>query len=111
MKSDGYATLWEFTVLPARQSEFEAEYGLEGRWVALFRCAPGYLGSELLRDLDHSLRYVTIDRWESADAYHDFRRRFAAEYERLDREFEGWTTREASLGEFVDSDLRAKGAP
>lgn len=111
MKSNGYATLWEFAVLPARQSEFETEYGPEGRWVALFRQAPGYLGSELLRDREHSLRYVTIDRWESADSYHDFRRRFAAEYERLDREFEGWTTREAPLGEFVDSNLRAKGAP
>jgi hypothetical protein len=44
---------------------------------------------------------VTVDRWQSAETYRDFRRRFAAEYERLDREFEGWTLREAPLGELV----------
>jgi heme-degrading monooxygenase HmoA len=99
--SGGYATIWEFTVLPARQAVFEAEYGPAGRWAALFRQAPGYAGSELLRDRMDPRRYVTIDRWESAEAYRDFRRRFAAEYERLDREFESLTAREAPLGEYA----------
>ena len=101
MAAAGYATAWEFSVLPARQADFEKEYGQQGRWVALFRQAPGYLGSELLRDAADPLRYVTIDRWQSAETYRDFRRRFAVEYERLDREFEGWTLREAPLGELV----------
>jgi heme-degrading monooxygenase HmoA len=101
MAPAGYATLWEFSVVPARQAEFESHYGPEGRWAALFRQAPGYLGTELLRDRMDPLRYVTIDRWSSADAWRDFRRRFAAEYERLDREFEGLTTREAPLGEYL----------
>jgi len=103
MAAAGYATLWEFSVLPARQADFEAQYGPAGRWVALFRQAPGYVGSELLRDVADPLRYVTIDRWQSADAYLEFRRRFAAEYERLDREFENWTMREAPLGELADT--------
>ncbi len=96
-----YATLWEFIVLPARQAVFEAEYGPDGRWIALFRQAPGFLGSELLHDRTDPRRYLTIDRWESADSYRDFRRRFAAEYDRLDREFEGLTAREAPLGEYA----------
>ena len=101
MAAGGYATLWEFTVLPAQQAAFESHYGPGGSWAALFRQAPGYLGSELLRDRMDPLRYVTIDRWASADAWRDFRRRFAAEYERLDREFEALTTHEAPLGEYV----------
>lgn len=101
MAAGAYATLWEFTVLPDRQAEFETHYGAGGRWDALFRQAPGYLGTELLRDRMDPLRYVTIDRWASADAYRDFRRRFAAEYERLDREFEHLTAREAPLGEYA----------
>jgi heme-degrading monooxygenase HmoA len=105
--ADGFATLWEFAVLPARQAAFEAEYGPAGRWVALFRRAPGYLGSELLHDRRDPLRYVTIDRWASADAYREFRRRFAVEYERLDREFEGLTAREAPLGEYAPTGATA----
>ena len=96
-----FATLWEFSVPPARRAEFEAQYGPAGRWTALFRQAPGYLGTELLRNRMDPQRYVTIDRWASAEAFRDFRRRFSAEYERLDRELEGLATRESPLGEYV----------
>ena len=101
MAGAGYATLWEFTVTAARQAEFEAHYGPDGTWARLFRLAEGYLGTELLRDRGNSLRYLTIDRWESREAFEAFRRAHGAEYERLDREFEGLTTREAPLGEYA----------
>jgi heme-degrading monooxygenase HmoA len=101
MVSAGFATLWEFTVQAARQAEFERHYGPDGTWARLFRLAPGYLGSELLRDRKDPLRYLTIDRWESREAWQAFRRMHGAEYERLDGEFEGLTTREAPLGEYA----------
>ena len=101
MAGAGYATLWEFIVTAARQAEFEAHYGPDGTWARLFRLADGYLGTELLRDRGNSLRYLTIDRWESREAFEAFRRAHGAEYERLDREFEGLTTREAPLGEYA----------
>jgi heme-degrading monooxygenase HmoA len=101
MAKAGYTTLWEFAVRPERRAEFESHYGPEGGWVRLFRQAPGYLGSELLHDPRDPLRYVTIDRWESREAWRAFRQAFGAEYERLDREFEGLTTRETPLGEYV----------
>ena len=87
--------------LPAKQAEFEAHYGPDGSWARLFRRANGYLGSELLRTARNPLRYLTIDRWASREAWQAFRREYAAEYERLDREFEGLTTREAPLGEYA----------
>ncbi len=99
MSAAGFTTLWEFTVLPARQAEFESHYGPEGDWVRLFRRGTGYLGSELLQDRANPQRYLTIDRWESIEAWRAFRSHFAEDYERLDREFEGLASREAALGE------------
>ena len=104
MAAPGFATLWEFTVKASRQAEFESHYGPDGTWVRLFRKAPGYLGSELLHDRAETLRYVTIDHWASADDWYEFRKRFAADYELLDRDCEGLTTREAPLGEFAPLD-------
>ena len=101
MTGAGYATLWEFMVAAARQAEFEAHYGPDGTWARLFSRADGYLGTELLRDRADPLRYLTIDRWESHGAWQAFHRAHGAEYERLDREFEGLTTREAPLGEYA----------
>ena len=101
MAAAGYVTLWEFAVAPAKLAEFEAHYGPDGTWARLFRRAPGYAGSELLRDRADTLRYLTIDRWESREAWQACRREHATEYERLDRGFEGLTTREAPLGEYA----------
>lgn len=105
MASGGYATLWSFDIRPDRKAEFEFHYGPGGTWVRLFRRAPGYLGSELLCDRSNAHRYVTIDRWESREAWQAFRQQFATDYERLDREFEGLTTAEAPLGEFTPAGI------
>lgn len=98
--SSGYCAIWEFHVLAARQAEFERRYGPEGDWARLFRGAPGFIGLELLRDRGNPLRYLTLDRWASAEAFRAFHERHAAEYAALDRECQGLTEREAQLGEF-----------
>lgn len=57
----------------ARDPEsFEEAYGPGGEWAQFFKSARGYIGSELLRDIEQPGRYVVIDRWESADTYNDF---------------------------------------
>jgi heme-degrading monooxygenase HmoA len=100
MSVRSYVTLWAFSVEPSKQAEFEARYGADGSWVQLFRRADGYLGTELLRDRADATRYLTVDRWQSAEAWRAFQARFAAEYARLDRECEALTTRESPLGEY-----------
>jgi heme-degrading monooxygenase HmoA len=95
-----YLYLWEFQVHPARQAEFERHYGPDGAWVTLFRQAPGYIETLLLRDRTQGLRYVTIDRWESIETYRAFRSKYSLQYAELDRLCEGFTTREVPLGEF-----------
>ena len=52
-------------------------YGPDGEWAKFFRQGAGFIGTELLRDLEESDRYVVIDRWESIEAYN----RFIAEYQ------------------------------
>ena len=53
-------------------SHFEAVYGPEGEWAAFFAGARGYVGTELLRDVEQPGRYLVVDRWESAEAYNTF---------------------------------------
>ncbi len=60
----------------------------------------GYLGTVLLRDRVDPLRFVTIDTWESSQAYSRFRSRFDAQYRELDAHCADFTTSEVALGEF-----------
>jgi len=62
--------------------EFERVYGPDGEWAAFFRRGRGYVGTELLRDVEVPGRYVVVDRWESAGAYNDFAAAHRDEYMR-----------------------------
>ncbi len=65
--------------------EFERAYGADGEWAQFFRQGRGYVGTELLRDVEMPGRYLVIDRWESADAYNAFVAERREEYmERVD---------------------------
>lgn len=97
----GYMCLWEFTVPSQSQAEFERHYGSEGTWVQLFRMAPGFVDTLLLKDRSADGRYVTVDRWESERAYLAFRKDFALPYAQLDQECARLTAAERLLGAFT----------
>jgi heme-degrading monooxygenase HmoA len=97
-----FSLVWEFVVRSDQIAEFENRYGAAGSWVALFRTSPGFLGSSLLRDAENSLRYLIIDRWESAAHHARMHREFAAEYAALDRDCEALTETERCIGTFED---------
>lgn len=92
--------LWSFEVAPGRTGDFESLYGPDGAWARLFARAPGYQGTELLRDTLRPGRYITIDRWTSAAAFTAFQREWKAEYEALDRAGAALTAAETPLGAF-----------
>lgn len=92
------AILWTYRVEPSWAALFEAIYGPEGDWAQLFRQADGYCGTELLAESEG--RYVTIDRWESAEAFRLFKQRFADAYALLDTRCEALTEAEEFIGEF-----------
>jgi len=61
---------------------FERAYGPEGDWARFFRQGRGYIGTELLRDVEIRGRYLVVDRWESAEAYNEFAAANREEYVR-----------------------------
>jgi heme-degrading monooxygenase HmoA len=94
--------VWEFTVDDARRAEFELHYAPRGTWAGLFARAPGFLGTQLLRDEAVPGRYLTVDRWRSAEDYRQFRARFGAEYAALDQRCAALTREERSLGSYTE---------
>lgn len=59
---------------------FERAYGADGEWAQFFRHSAGYIGTELLHDVEIPSRYLVIDRWESAEAYNAFAAKRREEY-------------------------------
>lgn len=95
-----YSYIWQFQVAPDYVAEFERHYGPDGSWVKLFEQAAGYRDTVLLRNRADPLRYVTIDTWESFEAYQRFRSEFLVQYRELDALCADFTTSEVALGEF-----------
>lgn len=96
-----FTCIWEFEVPATADAEFRRHYGPGGSWVALFRNDPAFIGTLLLHDPSRHGRYVTIDRWQSAEAYRLFRQAFSDQYQALDQVCEGFTSRETNLGSFL----------
>jgi heme-degrading monooxygenase HmoA len=95
-------TQWEFLVQSERIDEFKQHYGPDGTWVLLFRQSPGYIETLLLQDSADPRRFITIDRWQSLDAYQAFRSRFSREYAAIDEISHRLTTKETSLGHYAE---------
>jgi len=95
-----FVALWEFEVKPGDEEKFEKVYGADGAWAKLFLQDPQYRGTRLVKDVERDRVYLTLDFWETRDAYEKFKEENAAEYERIDRECEGMTVREVKIGEY-----------
>lgn len=95
-----YLIVWEFEILAGAEAEFERVYGPGGSWARLFGQADGFLGTELLKDAEKRGRYVTVDRWQTAEDYLRFVSRFSSAYQELDRRCAALTSRESLLGRF-----------
>jgi quinol monooxygenase YgiN len=90
--------IWEFRVSPEFVAEFECNYGPDGEWAQLFRRSPAYHGTELLRDQDDPLRFVTVDKWEDLASYSAMREE--KEYALLDIACEKLVVSERLIGIF-----------
>jgi len=97
-----YRIIWAYEVAETNRAGFEAAYGPSGPWARLFGKAKGFLAVELFRCADRDSRYFTIDRWDSKEAFETFRRDFAAEYEAMDRSFDGLTTSETRIAAIAE---------
>ena len=100
MQNSSFITLWEFHVKPECIVTFEEIYGPDGDWALLFNQSPDYRGTKLIRDLNRSGHYLTLDRWTSREALQRFKREHQAAYSDLDKMCENLTEKEVFLGEF-----------
>jgi heme-degrading monooxygenase HmoA len=96
-----YVIVWQFRIRQGKEQEFIEHYGPEGSWARFFRRSGGYLRTELARDVADRLRFFTLDYWQTEEEFNGFRERNLAEYQRLDKEFEGMTEKEIRLGAFT----------
>jgi heme-degrading monooxygenase HmoA len=94
-----YIVIWEYRVRPGEAARFEALHGAQGEWAALFRAWPGYRATELLRREDD--RYVTLDRWDSREAYERFQEEAREEYARIDAIGDALTLEERRVGAYT----------
>ena len=94
------AILWEYEVPLANAAEFERHYDSSGTWVKFFRKAREYHGTALLRDDETLGRFMTLDYWDSFDAYQTFSAANEVEYRRIDAMCDSLTTSERRVGLF-----------
>ncbi len=80
--------------------EFERVYGATGEWAEFFRRSAGYVGTELLRDVETPRRYLVIDRWESRESYNTFVEEHREEYMHRVDETAVYYDHELRLGTF-----------
>ena len=88
--------IWHYRVAPGHEAEFETTYGAGGEWAELFGKGSGYLGTELMRG--EGGHYVTMDTWRDRAAFDAFKKKFAKEYDALDRKGEALTAEEQEVG-------------
>lgn len=95
-----WTILWVFHVKPAKERTFRRMYKPGGEWTRLFAKDSNYLGTELLIHSSDKHRYLTVDRWTTRAAYHDFKKQHRKEFVALDSRCEALTIREIKIGEF-----------
>ena len=96
-----FVVIWEYDVHEGSQAAFEALYGSDGEWVALFREYDGYAGTQLLRAIGHPNRFMTIDHWSSPEAYAAFLTASKPRYEQIDARGDALTIAERRIGAYT----------
>lgn len=92
-----YRVIWEYKVKPKAVSKFEELYGPKGEWVKFFKQSKSYQGTELLLDDESELSYITIDFWDSEEAYEHFLQENKEKYELLDQKGNAFTKSEKRI--------------
>ncbi|PPU88996.1 hypothetical protein XpopCFBP1817_17275 [Xanthomonas populi] len=95
-----FVALWGHDVSDVHAPAFEALYGADGAWAALFADDAGSLGTELLRAQAPG-RYVTIDRWRDEVNYTHCLAHGCERYAQIDRQGDALTTAERCLGYYT----------
>jgi heme-degrading monooxygenase HmoA len=93
-----FVALWEYEVKPGCEERFENAYGPSGDWVRLFRQDSHYYETRLVRDSFRPGIYLTLDFWNSREAFEKFMAAHKEEHKTLDASGEELTSNERRLG-------------
>jgi quinol monooxygenase YgiN len=97
-----HVRIWKFRPSPDRKSAFAAAYAEDGPWSRLFAGATGYQGTKLLGPAEQGGWWLTIDAWDSEEAFDAFQRDYGEQYRALDAALEGLAGHEEFVGAFKD---------
>jgi heme-degrading monooxygenase HmoA len=98
-------TIWEYEVKADQITQFKEAYGPNGDWARLFQKCPGFIKTELKRDIKNSNGFITIDYWQSYSAFSAIQQLIATEYKILDKLCEEFTLSENHIGIFEETDI------
>jgi heme-degrading monooxygenase HmoA len=93
-----FVALWEYEVKPGYEKRFEKAYGPDGGWVRLFQGDSHYQETRLVRDAFRRGVYLTMDFWNSREAYEEFMATHRDEYKAPDAAGKELTSNERRLG-------------
>ena len=93
-----FVALWEYEVKLGDKERFEKAYGPDGEWARLFRSDSDYLEIRLMRDAFRPAMYLTLDFWDSREAYEKFLAKHRAEYSAVDEATESLKNNERRIG-------------
>lgn len=95
---------YRYRVHPSQAKAFEHAYGANGPWAVLFSQHPAFRRTRLFKHKAEPNIYVTIDVWDSKAEYDEFKRVFAHQYARLDKELALLKLEEHLLGFYDGTD-------
>jgi heme-degrading monooxygenase HmoA len=95
-----FVRIWQFRARADKTTEFRECYAPGGAWAVLFRRGGGYLGTELFASTTDAATFITVDRWESTEAWQAFLRAWSEDYSALNEMCGELTVAEVELGAF-----------
>lgn len=103
-----FVRIWRFRVSPEKVEQFREVYGSEGEWALLFGREIGYLGTELLQSTTEPDIFITMDTWDSTEAWAAFLRAWGDDYMALDHRTQSLTVSEREMGAFHSNNAPAQ---
>jgi heme-degrading monooxygenase HmoA len=98
-----HVRVWKFLPAPGREAEFATVYSGAGAWAQLFRQAGGFRDTALLAPVERGGPWLTLDRWDSLNAFERFQEDYGEAYRRLDSELMPLTVDESFIGAFDET--------
>ena len=95
-----YSVIWQYQVKVGAEENFKALYNSNGEWVQWFKESPHFIRTDLMRSSESSDVFVTVDWWESKEAYEKFYNSNPKRREAIDSKGENYTLQEKRIGSY-----------